>query len=98
MIVIWSNDSLEDVEGIRDFIARDSEYYANVFTEKIISVAEKLIDFPLMGRIVPEYNTANIREIIYRNYRVIYEVEDKRVVILSVLHGSQQVKSDDEDL
>jgi addiction module RelE/StbE family toxin len=87
MRIVWSNDSLDDVDRIRDYISTDSEFYAQIFIEKIIQMTEKLIDFPRQGRVVPEFRNEDIREIIYRNYRIIYEISEEIVIILSVLHG-----------
>ncbi|TMB64277.1 MAG: hypothetical protein E6J43_13680 [Chloroflexi bacterium] len=36
------------------------------------SSAARLSEFPLSGRIVPEFNQENIRELLVRNYRVAY--------------------------
>ena len=45
--------------------------------------------FPEIGRIVPEYGDPKMREIIYRNYRIVYLVEERAVEIITVFHGSK---------
>lgn len=70
--IIWSPDAASDLEAICDFIAKDSEYYARVFAQGLINTIERLLLFPESGRIVPEYNLKDIREIIYQNYRIVY--------------------------
>ena len=75
------------MDRIRDYISTDAEFYAQIFVEKIIQLTEKLLDFPRQGRVVPEFQNENIREIIYRNYRIIYEITEEAIIILSVLHG-----------
>ena len=75
------------MDRIRDYISTDAEFYAQIFVEKIIQLTEKLLDFPRQGRVVPEFQNENIREIIYRNYRIIYEITEESIIILSVLHG-----------
>ena len=59
------------------------------FASKIISAVETLRVFPEIGRIVPEYADPKIREIIYRNYRIVYQIEDRAVEIITVSHGSK---------
>ena len=54
MRILWTEPSLQDLESIRDYIKRDSEYYASLFIERIIEVVERLETFPEMGRRVPE--------------------------------------------
>jgi len=42
-----------------------------------------------MGRIVPELDDPNIRELILRNYRIIYRIFEKEVQIIRLFHGSR---------
>lgn len=91
MKIIWSEPAISDLENIRDYIAKDSEYYATIFIEKIITAVEKVAAFPLMGRIAPECNNKNIREVIYQNYRIIYKVNNKAIFILTVIHGGRNL-------
>jgi toxin ParE1/3/4 len=42
-----------------------------------------------MGRIVPEVEDPNIRELIIYSYRLIYEISQKRIEILTIIHGKQ---------
>jgi plasmid stabilization system protein ParE len=42
-----------------------------------------------MGRIVPEIGDAAIRERFVYSYRIIYRVENERVLIAAVIHGSR---------
>lgn len=51
--VIRSPVALEDVESLAEYIARDFEFYARAFVDKIVDTARKLKDFPFAGRIVP---------------------------------------------
>jgi toxin ParE1/3/4 len=48
------------------------------FGYELISEMEKLQAFPEMGRTVPEYRNQNIREIIFRPYRIVYRINDER--------------------
>jgi addiction module RelE/StbE family toxin len=95
MKIIWSNDSLDDVDRIREYISLDAEFYAQIFVEKIIQISDRLKNFPMSGRVVPEFNNESIREIIFRNYRIIYEITEENIIILSVIHGSKLL--DDRD-
>ena len=85
--IIWSEEALKDIEEIISFISKDSELYAVNFASKIISAVETLRMFPEIGRIVPEYADPKIKEIIYRNYRIVYQIEDRAVEIITVSHG-----------
>ena len=54
MRILWSPQSLRDLESIREYIAKDSEHYAGLTVARIFSAVEALIQFPHTGRIVPE--------------------------------------------
>ena len=87
----WTEPALSDLESIRDYIKKDSEYYANRFVERIIEAVESLEKFPEMGRRVPEAEEENIRELLFHNYRIIYRVETDSILILTVIHGARDL-------
>ena len=85
--IIWSNESLDDIDNIAEFIARDSLYYAQHVVEAIFGRITQLVDQAESGRIVPELNTPQIREIFIYSYRIIYEVKKEEIAVLGVIHG-----------
>lgn len=91
MKIRWTDPALQDLKAIREYIARDSEYYALEFTSTVISTVEKLSDFPQMGRVVPEAQNETIRELLHQSYRIIYRAKEDHVDILTVLHGSRDL-------
>lgn len=88
--ITWSPKAISNLEDIANFIAKDSEYYGKLFVQKIIQLIRKLSDFPQFGRVVPEYNKENIREIIYQNYRIVYRVKETSIEIATVTHGAKK--------
>ena len=42
-----------------------------------------------MGRIVPELNDPDIREIFVYSYRLIYQIEDGTIVFVAVVYGKR---------
>lgn len=93
MKILWTEPAIEDLRNLHGYIARDSEIYASSFVQRIILAVDKLSDFPRIGRTVPEADQESIREIIYRNYRIIYRIKDGLIQILSVIHGSRDLAS-----
>ena len=90
--VKWSKDSLDDLKEICRFIALDSPYYANILKDRIFEMAEHLELFPEMGRKVPESDDPKVRELIYKNYRIIYQVKEGYLEIITVIHGGRLLK------
>jgi plasmid stabilization system protein ParE len=63
-----------------------------MFVEKIYYHTDQLLSYPLSGRIVPEIEDENIRELIYRNYRIVYRVVSKESIrILTVFHSTKNL-------
>ena len=38
-----------------------------------------------MGRVVPEYSRDDIRELIFRQYRIVYQLKDDDILIVSII-------------
>ncbi|RQD73626.1 MAG: type II toxin-antitoxin system RelE/ParE family toxin [Candidatus Syntrophonatronum acetioxidans] len=91
MKLVWTESAILDLEKVKDFISRDSEYYALALVEKIFEAVEKLTTFPNIGREVPEYQDKTIREILCSNYRIIYQVRSNEVIILAIIHGAREI-------
>ena len=89
--VAWSPSSLRDLDAIAEFIARDSSHYAGLFVQNIVARVERLVDFPLSGRIVPEYGLEDLREFLFENYRIVYRVRGDLVEVSAVIHGARNL-------
>ncbi|HBC86612.1 MAG TPA: type II toxin-antitoxin system RelE/ParE family toxin [Lentisphaeria bacterium] len=93
MKVHWTESAVEDLNGIKNYIAKDSEYYAINFTDRIISSVEQLSLLPEMGRKVPEADENNIREIILRPYRIIYQIQEDSINIITIIHSARDLSN-----
>jgi len=93
MKIEWTEPAISDLQHIRDYIVKDSEYYAARFVSKIIGRIDVLPDFPEMGRVVTEADDKSIRELIYQKYRIMYRVEKERILILAIIHGSRDLST-----
>lgn len=91
MVVIdWSNQVFDDLDSIAEYLATYSEAYAKTFVNKVFEKAELLKAFPEMGRMVPEVNSPRVRELVYRQYRIVYQIVSKeRIRVLTVQHSSR---------
>jgi len=88
-MVIWSNPAKNDLKRIHDYISADSNFYAKKVIQVIIEKAKKLEDFPQLGRIVPELRDENVRELFIYSYRLIYQITQNNVDILTIIHGKR---------
>jgi len=89
MKIIWTQNADADLDNLVDYISEDSDVYGQAFALEILNAVQRLKDFPKSGRVVPEYQQENTREIIVGHYRVIYETAGSAVRILTVIHGAR---------
>lgn len=75
MIIEWTAPAFNDMNNIREYISKDSPFYARQFIERIFNCVENLSTQPELGRIAPEEERKDIRELIYRDNRIIYLME-----------------------
>ena len=94
MRVHWTNRALDHLLAIHEYVAQNSEIYANRLVDRLTRRSEQLGLFPQSGRMVPEYKRADIREVIERPYRIIYRVKEEQIDVLSVVHSAQQLPPD----
>ncbi|MFN3840416.1 MAG: type II toxin-antitoxin system RelE/ParE family toxin [Cyclobacteriaceae bacterium] len=91
--LIWTDQAITDLGDIGDYIAENSEKYAKLTVKKLFERPDILKTYPQAGRIVPEKNEENLRELIEGNYRIIYEiVSADQINILTVYHSARDLK------
>ena len=93
--VVWTRRARDDVREIRAYIARDSSQYARLVAAHLVTAADRLRGFPLVGRIVPELARPGLRELVEGTYRIVYRVTTEEVQILAVVHGARRFPADD---
>jgi plasmid stabilization system protein ParE len=85
----WSPEACRHLESIRAYIAEDSARYADLVVRRIVATVERLATFPESGRVVPERNAPDIREVIADPYRVVYRFGRGVVEIVTVFRASR---------
>lgn len=83
----WALSAEQDRIDITDFIARDDPLAAIEMDELFASVARRLGEHPLNGRLG---QVAGTREFVpHESYRMVYEVRDDTVWILALVHTAR---------
>src|SRR3972149_2232018 len=92
-VLVWSPEAVEDIDAIAVYIERDSPWYARAVASKIVETAESIPEYPELGRMVPEIDDPAIRERLVHRYRLVYRLDEARVLIVAVIHGRQDFGS-----
>ena len=87
--LIWSPRAVADLEAIREHIAYDSSLYAGLMVSRLVAAPGRLIQFPELGRVVPEFREPDLRELIVRPYRIVYRLRGEFVEIATVFHAAR---------
>ncbi len=93
--VIWTKPALDDLDEIIGYIAKDSVDIALKQYERIKDTSLEIGKFPKQGRIIPELQNENIikfREIVLTPWRMMYRIEETRILILAILDGRRNIE------
>ena len=92
----WTDRADEEMAQIIEYWANQSENSARLQIRRIFDKIEPLESFPRIGRIVPELDYPNVRELFAGPYRIIYHVvSDYRIDVLAIHHASRPLDIDD---
>lgn len=95
MKVCWAKAALYRLQEIEEYISQDNPTVAISFVDKLISLSETLSDNPEKGRVVPVLSIDKIRELIHKNYRIVYLIKKNSIDILTVFEGHRLLKNEE---
>ena len=90
MRVFWTEAALSQLEAIRDYLAQTSPEYARRIIERLLNRSEQIAAFPRSGRMVPEYEIDEVRQVVESAYRIIYLIKEEQIEVLAVVHTSRK--------
>jgi toxin ParE1/3/4 len=90
--VIWTTSARNELDDIVGYIAKDAPLSALACLEEVLATADTLAK---RGRMVPELQNPRIRELFIKHYRLLYEIEDRAVYVLGLIHGAREFKPDE---
>jgi len=86
--VNWTRQAIENIYEISEYFNHQPKQFAEQLTNKIFEKAKNLEQFPQMGRVVPEIGRSDIRELIFKNYRIIYHLITNTQINILAVHNS----------
>lgn len=90
--ITFTNRAVDDLDAINDYRSLYSPAYADHLIDSIIAKIERLKSFPEMGRKVPEFDLAYLRELLQNEYRIVYKiVSDEQIDIITIQHSSRDM-------
>ena len=89
--VVWSQFAQDGLDSTLDYIGEDAPDAAEPFLEVVLDTAQSLRFLSERGRIVPEFQWSDTREIFVYRYRILYQVTPLEVHIVAFLHGARDI-------
>jgi plasmid stabilization system protein ParE len=87
MKVRWTYRARDDLLEIGRFIAADNPQAARAWVARLRRRARQAAAFPRAGRIVPEVQREEVREVLEGRYRIVYRIHGRAVEVLTVFEG-----------
>lgn len=91
--ILWSPRAEADLKEIRAFIETESPAWADLTVRRLVAAVERLREFPDSGRIVPERQSLELREVVSGNFRIVYRRKPALIEIATVFRGSRDFSS-----
>jgi len=89
MRVLWTQNAIDHLTNIFEYIAFNSPTYAMRMVDRITKRSEQIAEHSLSGRKVPEFDAEDIREVIEKPYRIIYRIKPGQIDVIAVIHGAR---------
>lgn len=91
--LIWSPRSVADLREIRAYIEADAPAWADLTVRRLVAAVERLREFPDSGRMVPERQSPELREVVSGKFRIVYRRRPDTVEIATVFRGSRDLST-----
>jgi len=95
---VSSKTQQSSIHALYDSKARPqlgSPLSALAFLEEVLATADTLVTLAKRGCMVPELQNPRIRELFIKHYRLLYEIEDRAVYVLGLIHGAREFQPDE---
>ncbi len=92
--ITFAVSAFDDLDAIRNWYKDQQQVpeVGNKLMKEIIAQVERLADFPESGRIAPEFNIENLREIIFAPFRIVYRLDGNKIKIVRVWRSERMLQ------
>jgi plasmid stabilization system protein ParE len=98
MNVHWTDTAQGHLNAIHQYISQNSPEYAMRMVDRLTRRSRQIAEFPQSGRVVPEYQMEQVREVIESPYRIIYCIKPDQIDVLAVVHAARNVLRESSEM
>ena len=91
--VVFSDESLSDLEAIWDSLAGESDQAASRVVTALIESSLGLAQFPFAHPRLQSIPAPDIRRAVLRQWVILYQVEDDHVTVLRIVYGGRDIEA-----
>ena len=90
MVIIWSDSSINDLKEFKECSQKSDP---NKYIFSLVDYVNNLPNHPRLGKIYSYINETIIRQLIYREHKIYYYIEEDSIHILSIVHHRQDMRT-----
>ena len=96
--IVIAPRAIDDLKDIVFYISPDRPEAAKRLAMALVERTQILGSFPQSGRVVPEFDHPQIRELILHPYRIVYQIDEvkKQVGVARFWHGARDAMASDD--
>ena len=93
IVVTLAESAVQDLEAIREYYREQKiPEVGDRFVEQIISSVGELAIHPDRGRMVPEFNNPQLRELIHPPFRIVYRRYKEKISVVRVWRSERLMR------
>jgi toxin ParE1/3/4 len=93
MKLVYSRESINQLDDISDFIALDNPVRANSFVAELREACDKIKISPAAYPKVDLKNAKNVRKKVFKPYIIYYSIQSDFIFIHHIIHGARDQSS-----
>ena len=91
--ISFAHSAIEDLEQVLAYYTAEGvPEVGRRLVADVVAAVETLATHPDMGKVVPEFNTDNLRELIRPPFRIVYRRETSKVRVVRVWRSERLLK------
>lgn len=91
--ITFAASAVQDLEGIKQYyLEQGVPDIGDRFIKEIVELAEELSVHPDRGRVVPEFDSPHLRELIHPPFRIVYRRFSEKICIVRVWRSERLMR------
>ncbi len=88
MVVVWSNFAKQNLKNFISTTLMTKEN-STKYVKGLVEYVSFLDEQNFLGKVLTKHNDITIYQLIYKQHRIIYSIDNNKIYIISVLHTAQ---------